>query len=80
MQESLDYEQLPYSLEAEQSVLGALLLDPNCIGESFSYISQASFYSEKQMIQRRPRHGAGAVFFAKNEALCVVKFYTGGRK
>lgn len=47
MQESLDYEQLPYSLEAEQSVLGALLLDPSCIGESFSYISQASFYSEK---------------------------------
>lgn len=47
MQGNLDYEQLPYSLEAEQSVLGALLLDPNCIGESFSYISQASFYSEK---------------------------------
>ena len=47
MQESFDYEQLPYSLEAEQSVLGALLLEPDCIAESFSYISQKSFYSER---------------------------------
>ena len=47
MQESFDYEQLPFSLEAEQSVLGALLIDPGCIAESFSYISSASFYSER---------------------------------
>ena len=47
MKESFDYEQLPYSLEAEQSVLGSLLIDPGCISESFSYISPASFYSER---------------------------------
>ena len=47
MQESFDYEQLPYSLEAEQSVLGSLLIDPGCISESFSYISPSSFYSER---------------------------------
>ena len=40
-------EQLPYSLEAEQSVLGSLLIEPRCISESFSYISQKSFYSEQ---------------------------------
>ena len=47
LRESFDYEQLPYSLEAEQSVLGSLLIDPGCISESFSYIPLASFYSER---------------------------------
>ena len=45
--ENFDFEQLPFSLEAEQSVLGSLLIDPSCISESFSYISQKSFYSER---------------------------------
>lgn len=45
--ENFDFEQLPFSLEAEQSVLGSLLIDPSCIAESFSYISQKSFYSER---------------------------------
>lgn len=44
--ENFDFEQLPFSLEAEQSVLGSLLIGPSCIPESFSYISQKSFYSE----------------------------------
>lgn len=44
---NFDFEQLPFSLEAEQSVLGSLLIDPSCISESFSYISQKSFYSER---------------------------------
>ena len=45
--ENFDFEQLPFSLEAEQSVLGSLLIDPSCISESFSYISQKSFYMER---------------------------------
>ena len=45
--ERFDFEQLPFSLEAEQSVLGSLLIDPSCIPKSFSYISQKSFYSER---------------------------------
>ena len=45
--ENFDFEQLPFSLEAEQSVLGSLLIDPSCISESFSYIPLASFYSER---------------------------------
>ncbi len=47
MQENFDYEQLPYSLEAEQSVLGALLLDPSLIAQALTSISQASFYKDQ---------------------------------
>ena len=36
-EESLDFniEQLPFSLEAEQSVLGAILIEPECISAEF---------------------------------------------
>lgn len=36
--------QLPYSLEAEQSVLGCILLDFSCISEVMQYITADSFY------------------------------------
>ena len=39
---------LPYSLEAEQSVLGALLLDPNCIPTVMELLREECFY--------RPQH------------------------
>ena len=36
--------QMPYSLEAEQSVLGCILLDFSCISDVMQYISADSFY------------------------------------
>ena len=36
--------EMPYSLEAEQSVLGCILLDFSCITEVMQYISADSFY------------------------------------
>ncbi len=36
--------QMPYSLEAEQSVLGCILLDFSCISDVMQYISAESFY------------------------------------
>ncbi|MBP1581495.1 MAG: hypothetical protein J6A26_03770 [Oscillospiraceae bacterium] len=35
---------LPFSLEAEQSVLGAILLKPECLSTVLEYISAESFY------------------------------------
>ncbi len=39
--------ELPYNLEAEQTVLGALLLDPEAITMAMSYIKPESFYVSK---------------------------------
>ncbi len=36
--------QMPYSADAEQSVLGAMLIDPNCISEVVTKLSAADFY------------------------------------
>lgn len=36
--------QMPYSLEAEQSVLGCILLDFSCISDVMQYVSADSFY------------------------------------
>ena len=49
--EQLYTQQLPYSLEAEQSVLGAIFIDPACITRVMEYIKPESFY--------RPQHHAG---------------------
>lgn len=40
-------EQLPYNLEAEQSVLGGLLLDPSYMADVLKFVSSASFYREQ---------------------------------
>lgn len=46
--EQLYTQQLPYNLEAEQSVLGAILIDPACITRVMEYVKPESFY--------RPQH------------------------
>ena len=38
---------LPYSLEAEQSVLGAVLLDPECLSSVLEYLTPESFYRKQ---------------------------------
>ena len=43
----LELEQLPYHLEAEQSVLGALLLDSGGMADALASLSSASFYREQ---------------------------------
>ena len=40
-------EQQPYSMEAEQSVLGAILLEPECIAQVLEYLSPESFYRQQ---------------------------------
>ena len=41
---------MPYSLEAEQSVLGAVLVEPSCLAELIEKLRSESFY--------RPQHRA----------------------
>ncbi len=38
---------LPFSLEAEQSVLGAILVEPSCISTALEYLKPESFYKEQ---------------------------------
>lgn len=45
--QNYDYDNLPFSLEAEQSVLGSLLLDPSCMDDALSVLSVKSFYREQ---------------------------------
>ena len=40
-------KRLPYSLDAEQSVLGSILIDPECFDEVAQIIRQDDFYLEK---------------------------------
>ena len=42
--EELYERQLPYSLEAEQSVLGALIIKPDCISDVLELVNADSFY------------------------------------
>lgn len=39
---------LPFSLEAEQSVLGGLLVDPDCMGTVLEYITKPDMFYKKQ--------------------------------
>lgn len=43
MADNLNFS-LPYSLEAEQSVLGAILLDSSCMEDAIIYVNSESFY------------------------------------
>lgn len=45
--DNLNMGELPYNLEAEQTVLGALLLDPEAISLAMNYIKPDSFYVTK---------------------------------
>lgn len=47
MEESLLTRQLPYSLEAEQAVLGAILLDPERINDITGAVFEDDFYVDK---------------------------------
>lgn len=38
---------LPFNLEAEQSILGAILIDASCIGSALNYIKPDCFYQEQ---------------------------------
>ncbi|MBQ7623919.1 MAG: replicative DNA helicase [Clostridia bacterium] len=42
--------QIPYSIEAEQAVLGSVLIDPNCVGEVLERLSSKDFYIETNRI------------------------------
>ena len=45
----------PQALDVEEAVLGALLIEPNCIDEAMDELSTGCFYSEKhRMISLRP--------------------------
>ena len=46
MDDNLDFQELPFSLEAEQSVIGALLLEPECILKAVSILNEESFYND----------------------------------
>jgi replicative DNA helicase len=43
----MSIRKLPFSLEAEQSVLGAILIDPPCFTEVAQIITSADFYLEE---------------------------------
>lgn len=47
LNEGFDYDGLPYSLEAERSVLGALILQPENIAQAISIVSKDSFYAKE---------------------------------
>lgn len=44
MAEIFDIENMPYSMESEQAVLGCLLKDPECISEVVLHVSPEEFY------------------------------------
>jgi replicative DNA helicase len=56
--------EMPYSLEAEQSVLGAVLVEPSCLPELIDKLKPESFY--------RPQHRA--IF-----TIMIRMFTSGGR-
>lgn len=41
-------QNMPFSLEAEQSVLGGLLIDPDCMGKVLEYITKPDMFYKKQ--------------------------------
>ena len=47
MADVLNIENLPYSIEAEQSVLGALILEPSKMSDVMKYLSVDSFYRQQ---------------------------------
>lgn len=66
--DEFDFEGLPYSLEAEQSVLGALLLSPETISKAISIVSKDAFYSE----QNRNIFEILVEFFLENRTIDFV--------
>ena len=60
--------QMPYNMQAEQSVLGAALMDENILTELITELEPDMFYSE----QNRAVYTQMAALFAENEAVDVV--------
>lgn len=42
--EDIFYRQMPHSLEAEQSVLGSMLIDANCVKDVMEQLRPDDFY------------------------------------
>jgi len=74
--------ELPYSLEAEQTVLGALLLDPAVLSVVMDYLKPDSFYREQHreifsIIVRMFSNGQHAdIITVMNEAVAMGVFET----
>jgi len=47
LENQIELEQLPYNLEAEQSVLGGLILDPSYMADALKFVGVSSFYREQ---------------------------------
>ncbi len=45
--ELTDLKKIPHSIEAEQCIIGSVLIDPNCINEIADKLSPSHFYVEK---------------------------------
>ena len=43
-EEDLLYRQMPHNLEAEQAVLGSMLIDQNCIKDVMEKLQPVDFY------------------------------------
>ena len=39
-------KQMPHSIEAEQAVIGSMLIDSRCIGDVIGAVKSEDFYSE----------------------------------
>lgn len=63
-----DSLRLPYSLEAEQSVLGSILIDPQCLYEVIPYIKPHYFY----LPQHREIYNIMVRMFSQNNAIDIV--------
>lgn len=74
--------ELPYSVEAEQTVLGAVLLDPDCLPTVIAHLKPESFYREQHralfaLILRMFSNGAPAdIITVVNEAVSEGIFET----
>ena len=70
--------ELPYNLEAEQTVLGALLLNPETLPTAIAHLKPESFYREQHreiysIILRMFSNGATAdIITVMNEAVATV--------
>lgn len=65
---SLEDVKLPYSLEAEQSVLGSILIDPQCLYSVLDYVKPQYFY----LPQHREIFSAMVTMFSQSNAIDIV--------
>ena len=65
---STDFSRQPYSLEAEQAVLGSVIIDPKCINEIAPLIKAEYFF----LPQHRDIYGAISTMFEFNQVIDFV--------